>query len=262
MWDKTYKTWCSRDVFVPLLISWPLSFIFQALKWVSCLSPFDPLLKEKLYLMIRIKWVQWNMTDTNKLNGLNKSCCHSLKLKSHCSCFRVEWSHPVMKTSSQTDVCLLAALTADHKLLPCSSCVTFYQLFLEDSCQNMESDNRGTEAAASWHLQPLMEIQCEEEEESLCHCWLVTASPAGSSWSWLMELSAGLAGGREGLFFSPFTEAPVYLPTTDGPPGAPGSFAPPLPYALSILHLNQRTGSWAQPPDLQVTSATGPPSQS
>lgn len=37
----------------------------------------------------------------------------------------------------------------------------------------------------------------------------------------------------------PFTEAQVYLPTTDGPPGAPGSFAPPVPYALSILHLNQ-----------------------
>lgn len=35
------------------------------------------------------------------------------------------------------------------------------------------------------------------------------------------------------------TEACVYLPTTDGPPGAPGSFAPTLPYVLSVLHLNQ-----------------------
>lgn len=60
----------------------------------------------------------------------------------------------------------------------------------------------------------------------------------------------------------PLTEAPVYLPTTDGPPGAPGSFAPTLPYALSILHLNQWAGSWAQPPNLQVTSVTCPPSQS
>ncbi len=108
-----------------------------------------------------------------------------------------------------------------------------------------------------------MEIQCEEEEEeeSLCHCWLVTGSPARSSCSWLMELSAEPRQGKSGAVF-PFTEAPIYLPTTDGPPGAPGSFAPPLPYALSILHLNQWTGSWAQPPDLQVTSVTRPPSQS
>ena len=65
----------------------------------------------------------------------------------------------------KTDVCLLVSLMAAHKLFPCPSRVTFFQLFLEDSCENTDSDNRGTEAAASWHLQPLMEIQSEEEEE-------------------------------------------------------------------------------------------------
>lgn len=75
-----------------------------------------------------------------------------------------------------------------------------------------------------------------------------------------MELSAGPRRGKSCTIF-PFTEAPVYLPTTDGPPGAPGSFAPLLPYAL-ILRINQRTGSCAELPDLQVTSVTCPPSQS
>ena len=93
----------------------------------------------------------------------------------------------------------------------------------------MDSDNRGTEAAASWHLQPLMEIQCEEEEEQeeeeeeeegLCHCWLVTASPAGSSWSWLMELSAVPRRGRAGLF-SHSLKPPFICPQQMGPPGPP-----------------------------------------
>lgn len=107
---------------------------------------------------------------------------------------------------------------AAHKLFPCH----FPQLFLEDSCENIDSDNRGTEAAASWHLQPLMEIQCEEEEEeeSLCHCWLVTVSPAGSSWSWLMELSAGTRRGRAGLF-SHSLKHRFICPQQMGPPGPP-----------------------------------------
>lgn len=65
-----------------------------------------------------------------------------------------------------------------------------------------------------------MEIQCEEEEESLCHCWLVTASPAGSSWSWLMELSAGPRRGRAGLF-SHSLKPPFICPQQMGPPGPP-----------------------------------------
>lgn len=52
----------------------------------------------------------------------------------------------------------------------------------------------------------------------------------------------------------PFTEAAhVYLPTTDGPPGAPRG--PQGSFALGILRLNQRTGSRAPSPDLQVTLA-------
>lgn len=152
---------------------------------------------------------------------------------------------------------LLVASVAAHKLFPRH----FSQLFLEDSCENIDSDNRGTESVASWHLLPLMEIQCEEEEEeaeSLCHCWLVTVSPAGSSWSWLMELSAGTHRERAGLFSHSLKHTFICLQQM-GPLGAPSSFALPI-YALSILHLNQWTGSWAQPPDLQVTSMTCPPS--
>lgn len=59
-------------------------------------------------------------------------------------------------------------------------------------------------------------------------------------------------GKRRAVF--PFTEAAhVYLPTTDGPPGAPRG--PQGSFALGILRLNQRTGSRAPSPDLQVTLA-------
>lgn len=148
------------------------------------------------------------------------------------------------------------ALVAAPKLFP----PHFPQLFLEDSCENIDSDSRGTEAKASWHFQPLMEIQFEEEEEEgWCHCWLVTVSPAGSSWSWLMELSAGTRWGRARLF-SHSLKHTFICPRQMGPPGPPSSFAPSVPDALSILHLNQWTGSWTQSPDLQVTFVTCPPS--
>lgn len=96
---------------------------------------------------------------------------------------------------------------AAHKLRRCSSLCHFFQLFLGDSCENIDSDNWGTEAAVGRHLQPLMEMQCEEEEESLYHCWLVTGIPAGSSWAWLMDLSAGPRRGKRKAVFT-FSRSP------------------------------------------------------
>lgn len=65
-------------------------------------------------------------------------------------------------------------------------------------------------------------------------------------------VSSDSLGKRRAVF--PFTEAAhVYLPTTDGPPGAPRG--PQGSFALGILRLNQRTGSRAPSPDLQVTLA-------
>lgn len=125
------------------------------------------------------------------------------------------------------------------------------QLFLEDSCENTESDNRGTETAVSRHLQPELAIPHEEEEEGLRHFWLTADSPVGLPGpDWLSRLQ-GLDGEERGSF---------YLPTTDGPPGPPGSFT--LLVSSASFILISGTVSWALAPDLQVTSVTGAPSQS
>lgn len=97
-----------------------------------------------------------------------------------------------------------------------------------------------------------MEIQ---REESLCCCWLVPASPAGSSWSWLMELSAVPRRGGTGLF-SHWLKARLFAHNRWAPWGPWLVYTPPLSSALSILHLNQWTGPWAQTRHLQVTSVT------
>lgn len=115
-------------------------------------------------------------------------------------------------------VCLFVALLAAHKLFPRH----FSQLFLEDSCENMDSDNRGTGAAASWHLQTLMEIQPEEEAEGLslspsCACH----SEPNRRILVLINGAVCMDSPRKSRAVFPFTDTHVYLPTTDGPLGGP-----------------------------------------
>lgn len=102
---------------------------------------------------------------------------------------------------------------------------------------------RGTGARACSHLGPLMKIQCEDGGgvgRLLSFCWLVAVSPACSSWAWLMELSAMPQRGREQGCF-PIDWGPVYLPSTDGPPGAPARLhLPCLPCSVSSIFISSQ----------------------